>query len=74
MARDYTYDTKYESSPTQRAHRALRNKARRLLIKKYGKAAVAGKDVDHKHHITGKNPNRLSNLQILSKHANRAKH
>jgi 5-methylcytosine-specific restriction endonuclease McrA len=74
MARDYSYDTAYEKSPKQRHNRSLRNKARRLLIKKYGKAAVAGKDVDHKHHITGTNPNRLSNLQILSKHANRAKH
>lgn len=74
MARNYTYDTKYESSPLQRKHRALRNKARRLLIKKYGKKAVENKDVDHIHHITGSNPNRLSNLQILTKHANRAKH
>jgi 5-methylcytosine-specific restriction endonuclease McrA len=74
MARDYTYDTNYESSPKQRKNRSLRNKARRLEIKLHGKAAVAGKDVDHIHHIHGKNPNRRSNLQIISKHANRSKH
>lgn len=42
------------------------------MIKKHGKAAVAGKDIDHRNG----NPrdNRLSNLTIMSKSKNRAKH
>lgn len=74
MARNYAYDTKYESSPEQRRHRALRNKARRLEIKLHGKAAVKGKDVDHINHFKPSNPNSRANLQIISIHANRAKH
>lgn len=72
MARDYTYDTAYESRPEQKKARASRNRARRLLIKEKGAAALKGKDVDHKNG----NPrdNSRSNLHITSKHYNRAKH
>jgi hypothetical protein len=70
MARNYRkeYDN-YHSKPEQRANRSSRNKARRKA-KKAG-YAVAGKDVDHKNG----NPkdNRLSNLSIKSKAANRSK-
>lgn len=70
MARNYRkeYDN-YHSKPEQRANRSSRNKARRKA-KKAG-YAVAGKDVDHKNG----NPkdNRLSNLSIKSKSANRSK-
>lgn len=50
----------------------MRHKARRLMIKKYGKAAVKGKDIDHRNG----NPrdNRPGNLTIMSKSKNRAKH
>ena len=69
MARDYTYDKKYRRA--HRAEDAARHRARRLMIKKHGKAAVKGKDVDHKNG----NPkdNRVSNLQIVSKRVNRSK-
>jgi hypothetical protein len=72
MARDYTYDKAYAARPEQKKARASRNRARRLMIKKYGKSKLKGKDVDHKNG----NPrsNRLSNLQITSVHYNRAKH
>ena len=42
------------------------------MIEKHGKAAVKGKDVDHKDG----NPMRtiLKNLAITTKHFNRAKH
>jgi hypothetical protein len=40
MARDYTYDTKYQSSPQQIKNRVIRNKARRHAIKKNGAAAM----------------------------------
>lgn len=65
------YD-RYQGTPEQKKNRAARNKARRLMIQKHGKKAVAGKDIDHKDG----NPrnNRLSNLRISSKSSNRAKH
>jgi len=70
MARNYRkeYDN-YHSKPEQRANRSSRNKARRKA-KKAG-YAVTGKDVDHKNG----NPrdNRLSNLSINPKSANRSK-
>jgi len=66
------YDKAYQARPEQKKARANRNAARRLAIKKYGKAALKGKDVDHKDG----NPmnNRRSNLQIMSAKKNRAKH
>lgn len=61
----------YHSKPEQIKRRAGRNKARSLVIKKNGKAAVAGKDVDHKD----RNPtnNAASNLRIQSKGRNRGR-
>lgn len=70
MARNYRkeYDN-YHGSKEQRENRSSRNKARRKM-KKAG-YSVAGKDVDHKNG----NPrdNRLSNLSIKSKAANRSR-
>ncbi len=60
----------YHSSPKQRKNRSMRNKARRKVIKSRGKAAVRGKDIDHKKGV-GRG-NKLSNLRILSKHKNRS--
>ena len=64
------YDN-YHSRPEQRANRSARNKARRIAVKKYGKKALAGKDVDHKD----RNPknNARSNLRIQSKSQNRSR-
>ena len=72
MPRDYKKEyANYHSKPEQRARRSSRNKARRLMIKKKGEAAVRGKDVDHKN----RSPmdNRLSNLRIQSKKENRGR-
>lgn len=71
--RDYAKEYRdYQGTPAQLHNQSMRHKARRLMIKKYGKAAVAGKDIDH----TNGNPhdNRPGNLTIMSKHKNRAKH
>lgn len=69
--RDYSYDKKYESSPEQIKRRASRNAARRRLIARRGRAALKGKDVDHKN----QNPldNRSSNLRVESKKKNRGR-
>jgi len=71
-ARNYKkeYST-YHSKPSQIKRRSSRNKARRLMIKKRGKKAVKGKDIDHRD----KNPtnNSLSNLRIQKKSVNRSR-
>lgn len=73
MARDYKAEYKnYQGKPEQIANRSSRNKARRLMIKKHGKSAVKGKDIDHKNGNPRNNDPR--NLAITSKSYNRAKH
>ena len=71
-ARNYKkeYST-YHSKPSQIKRRSSRNKARRLMIKKRGKKAVKGKDIDHRD----KNPtnNSLRNLRIQKKSVNRSR-
>ena len=61
----------YQGRPEQIKNRTARNRARRLMIKKHGKAKLRGKDVDHKD----SNPrnNGYSNLRIMSKSKNRAR-
>lgn len=61
----------YQSKPSQRRRNDARKKARRLMIKKKGKAALRGKDIDHKD----RNPknNSMSNLRIQKKSVNRSR-
>ena len=68
--RNYAKENKWESSPEQVARRVARNRARRKAIKKYGKAALRGKELDHVgSHRTGS----LDKVptKIVSRHANR---
>jgi hypothetical protein len=70
--RDYKKEYReYHGKPEQREHRSNRNKARRLMIKKGRVRKGDGKEVDHKDG----NPknNHPSNLQIMSRTANRRK-
>lgn len=70
--RDYKKEYReYQGKPEQRRNRSNRNKARRLLEKKMGRAKMRGKDVDHRDG----NPmnNSIKNLQITSKSYNRSK-
>lgn len=72
MARDYKREYEnYHKKPEQRRRNDARKKARRLMIKKYGKKALKGKDIDHKD----RNPknNSMSNLRIQSKKKNRSR-
>lgn len=43
------------------------------MIKKHGEAALKGKEVDHKRPLKAGGSNRMSNLTILSRKANRKK-
>jgi hypothetical protein len=69
--RDYReeYD-EYHAKPEQKKRRADRNAARRKAVKKYGKAALRGKEVDH---VGSHRKGRLKNVKtrVISKAANR---
>ena len=65
------YD-RYHASPEQRKNRANRNKARKEVEKRVGKAALRGKDVDHKRPLAKGGGNGKGNLRIQSKRANRS--
>jgi len=70
MSRDYKKEYEnYHKKPEQRRRNDARKAARRLMVKKHGKAKLAGKDIDHKD----RNPknNSSSNLRIQSKKTNR---
>lgn len=72
MPRNYKKEYReYHGKPEQRHHRSNRNKARRLMIKEGRVRKGDGKEVDHKNG----NPkdNSRSNLQIMSRRANRRK-
>jgi hypothetical protein len=72
MPRNYRkeYD-EYHGTPEQKENRASRNAVRRDAIRKHGKSALKGKEVDHKDG-NPKNNNK-KNLQIISRKANRQK-
>lgn len=61
----------YQGTPEQIAKRAQRNAARAEMEKKVGKAALKGKDVDHKRPISKGGTNHASNLRIQSVAENR---
>ena len=69
--RDYAREYKASRTPERRKANIMRKRARRLMIKKKGAAAVRGKEVDHKNHNTSDNSSK--NLRIISKKANRTK-
>ena len=68
--RNYAKETQYENSPAQVKRREARNRARQAAIKRVGKAALRGKELDHVgYHRTGS----LDKVKtvIVSRHANR---
>lgn len=72
-SRDYSYDTKYESSPTQRHNRVERTLARRELTKEGVVRKGDGMDVDHKRALSKGGSNNRSNLRAITAHQNRSK-
>lgn len=72
-SRDYSYDTKYESSSKQRSARVERDLARRELSKEGRVSKGDGKDVDHIRPVSKGGTNKPSNLRAISASANRAK-
>jgi hypothetical protein len=70
-AQQDAYYKQYGGTPEQIKKRSERNKARRLMEKKLGKAAIAGKDIDHRKPLRDGGSNKASNLRVRSVHANR---
>lgn len=77
MTRKRDYDkeyAQYHGKPEQIANRAARNKARATLAKEGKVHKGDGKEVDHKKSIDdGGSKTARSNLQVLSRRANRKK-
>lgn len=69
--RDYKQEARAES-PERKKQRAARNAARRAMEKKYGKAALKGKDVDHVKPLSKGGSNRPSNLALQKASSNRS--
>lgn len=72
MARDYKHEyATYHGKPEQIKKRAERVQARRDEEKRLGKAAIAGKDIDHKKPLRSGGSNAASNLRVASVKSNR---
>jgi hypothetical protein len=70
--RDYKEEyRKYQGTPEQIRNRSERNKARRLMAEKYGKRAIAGKDVGHIKAIRRGGVTVMENLSLQSVRENR---
>lgn len=72
--RDWSKEYQRDQSSTKaKKDRAARNAARRQAEKKYGKAALRGKDVSHNQPLSkSKNPSKVG-WKIESSHRNRGK-
>jgi len=64
------YDRRYERDPRVLAEQRKRMKARYWMIKKYGEAALKGKDVDHTHPLAAAGSNEPSNWRIRDSASN----
>lgn len=63
------YDREYAKHDN--AKQRARAKARYWMVKKYGEAALKGKDVDHIHPLQAGGSNEPSNWRVESPRANR---
>lgn len=62
----------YNATPANTKKRSLRNQARALVEKRVGKAALIGKDIDHKRPVRSGGGNGAGNLRVRDRSANRA--
>jgi hypothetical protein len=70
--RDYRHEYQaYQGTPEQIKNRAARNKARREMEKKLGKAAIEGKDVGHIKPLINGGSNKPSNTKVQAVKPNR---
>jgi hypothetical protein len=71
-ARDYGAEyARFHGKPEEIKKRAMRNSARAEMAKTHGKAAIAGKDIDHKNALRNGGGNSKSNLRVSSVAKNR---
>lgn len=71
--RDYQDEYKqYQGKADQLKNRAKRNAARADAVKTHGKAALKGKDVDHKTPISKGGGNDKGNTRVISTSSNRS--
>ena len=70
--RDYAKERKYDGKPEVKKKRALRNKARRQLMKEGVVRKGDGKDVDHKKALSKGGSNKRSNLRAVPASKNRS--
>ena len=72
--RDYSGATAYESTPLQKKRRAMRNKARRMLMREGKVHKGDGRDVDHiKRSLGDILDSRRGNLRVRTSSVNRAR-
>lgn len=64
-------DRGYNATPEMQRRRGLQNKARTIMAKDLGKAAIAGKDIDHKVMLDKGGGNSRSNLRVRTQKQNR---
>ncbi len=64
-------DRGYNARPEIIKDRSSRNKARRIMSKDLGAAAIAGKDIDHKVMVSKGGGNSRKNLRVQDPHINR---
>jgi hypothetical protein len=64
-------DRGYNATDEMQRRRGMQNKARAIVAKDLGHAAIAGKDVDHKVMLDHGGGNTRSNLRVRSQKQNR---
>lgn len=64
-------DRGYNHEPKHIKGRSLRNQARVIVSKDLGKAAIAGKDVNHIVRVSSGGTNARKNLNVQTQHKNR---
>jgi hypothetical protein len=70
--RNYKQEQKTATERGEDKDRAQRNKARRHAVKKHGKTALTGKDIDHKVPLRAGGSTKDSNTRVRSVKSNRS--